>query len=358
MPGNKTVLTGIKPTGTPHLGNLVGAINPVIDLSNQAQRSYVFIADLHSLNTIRDSKFIRNNTHEIAATFLAMGLDLDRTVLFRQSDIPEVYALATLLTNVTGKGLMNRAHAYKASVDKNTEKGADPDAGVNMGLFNYPILMSADILLYNADVVPVGQDQKQHVEFARDIAGSFNHIYGREILVIPEPVIQETANAIPGLDGRKMSKSYDNTIPIFEEPKRLKKLVMKIITDSKLPEEPKDPDKSTIFQLYQNFASNDEVAFMRASFQQGGMGYGDAKNLLFEAMNKAFEEPRKIYKDLMAQPKKLDALLEEGAEIAGISAKRTLDKVTKAMLGHSISFRQPTVLQKKLSDDFDTKEPS
>lgn len=333
MYAEKTVLTGIKPTGTPHLGNMVGAVKPVIELSRQARRSYVFIADLHALNAVRDSKAINRNTYEIAATFLALGLDTSKAALFRQSDIPEVYALATLLMNVTGKGLMNRSHAYKAVVDRNTEKGDDPDAGVNMGLFTYPILMAADILLYNADVVPVGQDQKQHVEFARDISGSFNHLYNKQILAMPEPVIQQTANAIPGLDGRKMSKSYDNYIPIFAEPGQLKKLVMRIVTDSKLPNEAKDPDSSTIYQLYLNFAAPDESAHMRTSFIEGKMGYGDAKNLLLEAINKYLEKPRETYAELLAQPEKLDEILAQGAELARISAKRTLEKVTKAMLG-------------------------
>lgn len=328
----KTVLTGIKPTGTPHLGNMVGAVMPVIELSKQAERSYVFIADLHALNAVKDSKAIRQSTYEIAATFVALGLDTDKTVLFRHSDITEVYVLSTLLMNVTAKGLMNRAHAYKASVDRNLEKGEDPDVGVNMGLFTYPILMAADILLYKADIVPVGQDQKQHVEFARDIAGSFNHIYGRQLLAMPTPVIQQTANAIPGLDGRKMSKSYDNYIPIFAEPSQLRKLVMRIVTDSKLPQEPKDPDSSTILQLYQNFATPDEIVAMRESFIQGGMGYGDAKELLFKAMNRFLEGPREKYRELLAQTKTLDVLLARGADTARISARRTLEKVSKAML--------------------------
>ncbi|MEZ0232605.1 MAG: tryptophan--tRNA ligase [Methylophilaceae bacterium] len=338
MYSEKTVLTGIKPTGTPHLGNMVGAVKPVIELSSQAKRVYVFIADLHALNAVRDSKAINRNTYEIAATFLALGLDTSKAALFRQSDIPEVYALSTLLMNVTAKGLMNRSHAYKAVVDRNIEKGDDPDAGVNMGLFTYPTLMAADILLYNADVVPVGQDQKQHVEFARDISGSFNHIYNKQILSMPEPVIQKTANAIPGLDGRKMSKSYDNYIPIFAEASQLKKLVMRIVTDSKLPHEPKDPDSSTIFQLYQNFATADQIAFMRNSFIEGKMGYGDAKNLLLDAINQYLEEPRKIYEALLNQPEKLDEILAQGAAMARISAKRTLEKVTKAMLGRSPSY--------------------
>jgi len=338
MLSKKTVLTGIKPTGTPHLGNLVGAINPVIELANQSARSFVFIADLHSLNLITDSEFIKSRTYEIAATFIALGLDLNKTILFRQSDIPETYALTTLLTNVTSKGLMNRAHAYKASVDKNIARNAERDAGINMGLFNYPILMAADILLYGADIVPVGKDQKQHVEFARDIAGSFNYIYGDRILNIPTPVIQEHANAIPGLDGRKMSKSYNNTIPIFSDPKPLKKLIMKIVTDSKRPEEPKDPENSTIFQLYQNFATQDEIEEMKQRFSLGKIGYGDAKKMLYETVNRELSKPRDTYKDLLNHPDKLEKVLLAGATAARNSAKETMTHVSSAMLGRSITF--------------------
>ena len=208
----KIVLTGIKPTGTPHLGNYIGALKPLVDMS-QKSRTFMFIADLHALNTIHDPKVIQQYSYEMAAALVAMGLNLDNAILFRQSDIVEVYELATLLTNVTPKGLMNRAHSYKAAVEKNTVAGDDVDAGVNMGLYIYPILMAADILLYNSDIVPVGADQKQHVEFARDIAGYFNNIYG-ETFKLPEPVISESAGTIPGLDGRKMSKSYDNTSPL------------------------------------------------------------------------------------------------------------------------------------------------
>ena len=333
---DKIVLTGIKPTGTPHLGNLVGAIWPVIKMAAEARRSYVFIADLHALNAEKDPKAIKQSTYEIAASFVALGLDTDKTAFFRQSDIAEDYQLAMFLMNVTGKGLMNRGHAYKAILDRNAEKDSDPDDGVNMGLFTYPILMAADILLYQADSIPVGADQKQHVEFARDIAGSFNHTYGREILTMPEPIIPETANAVPGFDGRKMSKSYNNTIPIFAESNALKKLCMKIVTDSARPEDPKNPDESAIFQLYLSFASDAQIADMRAAFEQGGLSYGDAKTMLFEAIDAKLEEPRARYKDLMANPKQLDEILEQGAEKARFSARKTLEKVSKAMLGRSV----------------------
>jgi tryptophanyl-tRNA synthetase len=333
---DKTVLTGIKPTGTPHLGNLVGAIQPVIDMSNKATKSYVFIADLHALNSVHDRKLVKKWSYEIAATFLSLGLNTEKTVFFRQSEVPEVYQLSLLLTNVTSKGLMNRAHAYKASVDKNEASGKDPDEGINMGLYIYPILMASDILLYQTDLVPVGQDQKQHVEFARDIAGSFNHIYGREILSIPKSVIPETTNSIPGLDGRKMSKSYNNYIPIFAEANKLKKMVMKIVTDSKLPEEPKDPEESTIYQLYQVFASKDDIEEMRQGFIQGGMSYGEAKNRLYNAINHTISDARIKYNDLLSRPKDIDHILFKGANKARKSAYKTLEKVSKAMLGTSV----------------------
>ena len=218
---DKTVLTGIKPTGTPHLGNYVGALKPLIEMA-KTNKTFVFIADLHALNIIHDPKLIRQHTYEIAAILVALGLNLENAVLFRQSDVVQVSQLTTMLMNVTPKGLMNRAHSYKAAVDKNTAAGVDIDAGVNMGLYTYPILMAADILLYNSDVVPVGADQKQHVEFARDIAGYFNHIYG-ETFKLPEPMIGADTGIIPGLDGRKMSKSYDNVIPLFAPESELKK---------------------------------------------------------------------------------------------------------------------------------------
>ena len=214
---NKIILTGVKPTGTPHIGNYIGALKHLIELS-QNHKTVMFIADLHALNAVHDAKEIKKHTYEIAALMIAMGLNLENTILFRQSDVNEIYQLSNFLMNVTPKGLMNRAHSYKAIVEKNTEAGIDIDAGVNMGLYTYPVLMAADILLYGADIVPVGKDQKQHVEFARDIAGYFNNTYG-ETFKLPEPVISETAGIIPGLDGRKMSKSYDNTIPLFAPSK-------------------------------------------------------------------------------------------------------------------------------------------
>lgn len=328
---NKIVLTGIKPTGTPHLGNYIGALKPLIEMA-EMHRTFVFIADLHALNSIRNPKDIQQHSYEIAAMLIALGLNLDNAVLFRQSDVAAIYQLSSFLMNVTPKGLMNRAHSYKAIVEKNTESGIDIDSGVNMGLYTYPVLMSADILLYNADVVPVGADQKQHVEFARDIAGYFNNIYG-DVFKLPQPIISETSGIIPGLDGRKMSKSYDNTIPLFAPESELKKKIMRIITDSKTPDEPKNPDESTIFQLYRHFATAVEIENLRKMFINGGMGYGTAKTMLFDKINSVLSGPRAEYERLMNNKKEVDALLKDGAIRASIVADKTISKVKKAMLG-------------------------
>lgn len=328
---DKIVLTGIKPTGTPHIGNYIGALKPLIDLS-QNHKTVMFIADLHALNSIHDAKAIKQHTYEIAALMIAMGLNLENTIFFRQSDIDAVYQLSEFLMNVTPKGLMNRAHSYKAMIEKNTESGIDIDSGVNMGLYTYPVLMAADILLYNSDVVPVGKDQKQHVEFARDIAGYFNNIYG-ETFKLPEPVIGEDCGLIPGLDGRKMSKSYDNTIPLLCPSNELKKKIMRIITDSKTPEESKNPDESTIFQLYKFFANTDEISTFRKRFLDGGMGYGEAKTILFEKMDSVLKPHREKYEHLMANTSEIDTVLNTGAERARVVAKKVITKVKKKMLG-------------------------
>ena len=327
----KIVLTGIKPTGTPHIGNYLGALKALIEMS-QSHKTVMFIADLHALNIIHDAKKIKQHSYEIAATMIALGLNLKNTMFFRQSDINEIYQLTEFLTNVTPKGLMNRAHSYKAMIDKNTAAGIDIDSGVNMGLYTYPILMAADILLYNSDVVPVGKDQKQHVEFARDIAGYFNNIYG-ETFKLPEPIISQDCGIVPGLDGRKMSKSYDNTIPLLCSSNELKKKIMRIITDSKTPEESKNPDESTIFQLYKQFANDDEIAVLRKRFLNGGMGYGEAKTILFEKIDSVLSGPRAEYERLMANTSEIDTILEHGAEQAQKIAKKTITKVKKKMLG-------------------------
>lgn len=328
---NKIVLTGIKPTGMPHIGNYLGALKPLIDLS-QNHKTFMFVADLHALNSVHDAKTIKQHTYEAAALAIAMGVNMENTILFRQSDINEIYQLTEFLMNVTPKGLMNRAHSYKAIVEKNTMANIDADSGVNMGLYTYPILMAADILLYNSDIVPVGKDQKQHVEFARDIAGYFNNLFG-EIFKLPEPVIGEDCGIIPGLDGRKMSKSYDNTIPLLAPESELKKKIMRIITDSKTPAEPKNPDESTIFQIYKFFANEQEIAEFRKMFLDGGMGYGTAKTILFEKINSVLSVPRAEYERLMSNTDEIDKILSNGAERAKIIASETVAKVKKAMLG-------------------------
>lgn len=328
---NKIVLTGIKPTGMPHFGNYIGALKPMIE-SAKTQKTIMFIADLHALNTIYDPKTVREHTYQAAAIMMALGIDLNNTLMFRQSDVEQIYQLNTLLMNVTPKGLMNRAHSYKAAMDKNIANGVDVDAGVNMGLYTYPILMSADILLYGADIVPVGADQKQHVEFARDIAGHFNAIYG-ETFKLPEPVIGKESGLIPGLDGRKMSKSYDNTIPLMAPENELKKKIMRIITDSKTPEESKNPDESTIFQLYKHFATEPEIAEFADMFRCGGMGYGTAKTILFDKINGAIKDARTEYERLMENKHEIDAVLNHGAQQAKQIAERMMQRVKKAMLG-------------------------
>ncbi|MFQ5616323.1 MAG: tryptophan--tRNA ligase [Anaerolineales bacterium] len=247
-------LTGIKPTGTPHLGNYLGMIRPALALAETYQAIY-FLADYHALTTVRSGKEMAILTYELAATWLALGLDPEEVVFFRQSDVPELFELTWMLACYTAKGLLNRAHAYKAAVEQNVAAGRDPDAGVNAGLYTYPVLMSADILLYGSHIVPVGQDQKQHVEITRDIATAFNHNYG-EVFVIPEVVIQEEVKVIPGIDGHKMSKSYNNVVPIFAPPKQLRKQIMRIVTDSRPPAEPKNPDECNVYNIYKFFAPN------------------------------------------------------------------------------------------------------
>ncbi|MFC5742843.1 tryptophan--tRNA ligase [Dyella tabacisoli] len=311
------VLTGITTTGTPHLGNYVGAIRPAVAASRRADvDAFYFMADFHALIKSDDPARIARSRLEIAATWLAAGLDPQRVTFYRQSDIPEIPELTWFLTCVTGKGLLNRAHAYKAAVDKNVETGEDADAGVTAGLYMYPVLMAADILAFNANKVPVGRDQIQHIEMARDIAQRFNHIYGREFLVLPEALIEEQVATLPGLDGRKMSKSYDNTIPLFAGgQKHLRETIMRIVTDSRLPGEPKDPDSSAVFTIFQAFASEAETAAFRKALEDG-IGWGEAKQLLFERIETDVAPMRERYEALIAKPAAIDEILREGARKA------------------------------------------
>lgn len=308
----KVALTGIKPTGIPHIGNYLGAIKPALELAQTCEARY-FIADYHALNSCKDPASIRAMTLEIAAAWLASGLDPDKVLFYRQSLVPQTFELLTLLLAFTPKGLMNRAHAYKAMLQANSEAGRDPDDGVNMGLFTYPVLMAADILLFDTDLVPVGNDQFQHVEMAVDIAQSFNFTYGEECFRLPQPIATEHSRTLLGLDGRKMSKSYGNTIPMFALEKDLRKLVMRIVTNSQGVEEPKDPETCTIFALYRNFASLEQVETLRQRYLAGGMGWGHAKQELFEVMNAALAPLRQRYTELMAEPEKITAILEAGS---------------------------------------------
>jgi tryptophanyl-tRNA synthetase len=326
---SKTVLTGVKPTGTPHIGNYVGAIKPAIALAASADKTLLFIADYHALTTEHDPKQMRAQIYEVAATWLACGLDPNKVLLYRQSDIPEVFELSWALACFTPKGAMNRAHAYKAIVQANIEKGVEEvDAGVNMGVFTYPVLMAADILLFDADLVPVGKDQQQHVEIARDVASSVNHLYGD--LRLPAPLIGEETAIVPGLDGRKMSKSYDNTIPLFVDSKRLRKLVMRFVTDSSPPEAPKDPATSSLFMLYKEFATEEEIGALRKRYEEG-VAWGHVKEALYEAMERRLAEPRRVYAELLADEARIDKLLAEGAEKARVIAGATMKRVREAI---------------------------
>ncbi len=308
----KIALTGIKPTGIPHLGNYLGAIRPALELSKTCEARY-FIADYHALNACKDPAVLRKMTLEVAATWLAAGLDPDKVLIYKQSLVPQTHELLTILMAFTPKGLMNRAHAYKAMLQSNAEAGKDPDDGVNMGLFTYPVLMAADILLFDTDFVPVGKDQFQHVEMAVDIAQSFNHVYSCEALKIPQALSSDISSILPGLDGRKMSKSYDNTIPLFVPEKQLRKLIMRIITNSQGVEEPKDPDTCTIFSIYKNFATEAQIQSLRERYLAGGMGWGHAKQELFELMNEHLSPMRARYDELMANPAEIDRILAEGS---------------------------------------------
>ncbi len=313
--GKKIALTGIKPTGLPHIGNYIGAIRPALELSQTCEARY-FIADYHALNSVKDAEELRQMTLEIAAAWLACGLDPQRVLIYKQSQVPETFELMTLLLAFTPKGLMNRAHAYKAILQKNKDEDNEPDFGVNMGLYTYPVLMAADILLFDTDYVPVGNDQFQHVEMACDIAQSFNFVYGCEGFRIPQPMAREETKTVVGLDGRKMSKSHGNTIPLFAGEKELRKLVMRIVTNSQSVEEPKDPDTCSIFALYKVFADPGEIAELRRCYVNGGMGWGHAKQILFEIMNQELAPLRARYEYLMTHQEYIHEILNDGSQRA------------------------------------------
>jgi tryptophanyl-tRNA synthetase len=309
-------LTGITTTGTPHIGNYVGAIRPGIAASKDAEKkNYYFLADFHALAKNEDPDKISRSTLEIAAAWMALGLDTEHATFYRQSDIPEITELTWILTSMTAKGLMNRAHSYKAAVQANIESGnKDPDKGITMALYSYPILMAADILMFKSTKVPVGRDQKQHVEMARDMAQRFNHHYGN-ILVLPDPVIGDDTAVLAGLDGRKMSKSYNNTIPVFAPEKPLRKLIMKIKTNSLEPGEPKDTEGSTLFDIYKAFATPEETANVEKLYADG-IAWGAMKQMLFEYINDHIKPARDEYDRLVADPAVVEAELQKGAERA------------------------------------------
>ncbi len=330
------VLTGITTTGTPHLGNYVGAIRPAIKASTPDNNetandtdSFLFLADYHAMIKSHDPEKIHQSSKEIAATWLALGLDPEKVTFYRQSDVPEIMELSWVLTCSTAKGLMNRAHAYKAAVQDNDSAGADADYAVTMGLFSYPILMAADILIFNGQKIPVGRDQIQHVEMARDIAQRFNHRYG-EHFVMPEALIDENVAVLQGLDGRKMSKSYNNTIPLFETEKKLKKSINKIKTNLLEPGEPKDPETSTVFQIWQAFSTVEQTADMRSQFEQG-IAWGEAKKCLFNLINQELAEPRERYLEFMANTPALEKILQQGAEKARDVSAPMMASVRKAI---------------------------
>lgn len=314
-------LTGIQPSGVPHVGNLKGMIEPAVALQ-ESHETFYFIASYHAMTTTKDPELLRRYQFEAAATFLSFGLDPERACLFRQQDIPEVCELSWILSTQVNLGILERAHAFKAARDKGRE--------INLGTFSYPVLMAADILLYDTNVVPVGKDQKQHVEMARDFAAGFNHRYGAEIFVLPEPLIRQEVATVPGVDGQKMSKSYNNTLELFLPPKKLRKKVMKVVTDSKEMDEPKDPETCNVYALHALFASEQEHADLADRYRAGGMGYGHAKQALFEAMDRFLKEPRERYEELLAHPERVDTVLEDGAEKARSVALATMDRVRAA----------------------------
>ncbi|WP_288774172.1 tryptophan--tRNA ligase [uncultured Psychrobacter sp.] len=336
----RRTLTGVTTTGIPHLGNYVGAIRPAIqsaqNSTNEEDKSFFFLADYHSIIKCSDPKQVHDSTKAIAATWLACGLDPEKVVFYRQSDVPEIPELAWILNCSCSKGLMNRAHAYKAAVDANLSNEVDADHNVTMGLFGYPVLMAADILMFNATHVPVGRDQIQHVEMARDIAGTFNHKY-KPLFTLPSAVVDDNVALLTGLDGRKMSKSYGNTIPLFgdgnpqvDPEKQLRKAIMQIVTNSQAPEEPKNPDDSVVFEIYKAFATPAEIADLRSQFE-AGIAWGDAKQILFEKINNEIAPFRARYAELMANPKELEEILMMGAEKASRHSQKQLDKTRRAI---------------------------
>ena len=333
----KTILTGVKPTGTPHLGNYLGAIKPAIALGKEAVANgghhYMFIVDYHAINAEKDPEVLAQKLKEIACIYLACGLDPQRSVFYRQSDIPEIPEITTILYAYTPKGFMNKAHAYKAAVDKNRAAGKPDDDAINMGLYTYPTLMAADILAYDTDIVPVGKDQVQHVEIARDIAGAINAHYNKPLLHLPEYYVDENVAVVAGIDGRKMSKSYGNVIPLFDDDKAIKKAIFSIKTDSRPLEEPKDPEGILVYEIYKAIAAPAQIQEMAEGLRQGKLGYGHIKNMLLDAVINEVKEAREKYNYYMAHFSEVEELLAQGAQKARPVAQATLQRLKSAVFG-------------------------
>ena len=331
---DKIVLTGVKPTGHPHLANYLGAIKPAIAMGKEAKQHIMFIADYHAINAEKDPAVLNQKLKEIACIYLACGLDTNHSVFYKQSDIHEIPEITTILYAYTPKGFMNKAHAYKAAVDKNRAAGKPDDDGINMGLYTYPTLMAADILTFNTDIVPVGKDQIQHVEIARDIAGAINAHYNKPLLHLPTYYADENVAVVPGLDGRKMSKSYGNVIPLFEDDKSIKKAIFSIKTDSRPMEEPKNPDEILVYEIYKAIATPEQLKEMGNGLREGRLGYGHIKNMLLEAVVNETKEAREKYNYYMAHFEEVEGLLEDGAAKARPVAQATLKRLKDAVFGN------------------------
>ena len=330
---NKRILTGVKPTGKPHIGNYFGAIKPMIEMAEESALHSLFIADYHAINAEKDTEALKRSFREVACVYLAVGLNPQHSNFYRQSDIPEIFEFATIISAFTPKGFMNKSHAYKASVDKNTEAGKHNDDGINMGLYTYPVLMAADILTMDTDVVPVGKDQVQHVEIARDIAGAVNAVYDKEVIKLPEYALKEEVALIPGVDGRKMSKSYNNVIPMFEDDATIKKAVFSVKTDSTPLGTPMKPDDVLLYQIYSSIAHEDKVAEMAEGFREGKLGYGQAKGLLLEAVLEATRDYKEKFDYHMSHFNEVEAMLDEGAKKARAVAKPVLERLKTTVFG-------------------------
>lgn len=331
---NKTILTGVKPTGTLHIGNYVGAIKPAIELGHEAGNAgthIMFVADYHAINAIKDPVFLSRTTKEIACVYLACGLNPEKSVFYRQSDVPELFELTTILMAYTPKGFMNKAHAYKASVDKNIARGEPVDAGINMGLYTYPVLMAADILAYDTDIVPVGKDQVQHVEIAADIAGSINALYNKGVLKIPTSFLRESAQVLPGIDGQKMSKSYNNVIPLFGTDAEIKKAVMSIKTDCQEMNDKKNPDDILLYHIARGIAPDSVVLEIKDGLQNGGMGYGTIKKMLLQVILDEISEKREKYFYYLSHFDEVEECLNNGAQKARAIVRPVLERTKDAV---------------------------